>query len=105
MAKALPQTLIEPTVSATTIVKFVDVTQSMVPATLIASGLATTEEVQILVSIDNGATSFAAQVEGTTEILTATDFITTINSPMMVGVTKDATAGLSGVFLSYHTKT
>lgn len=100
-----PQTLIEPTTDAVSLVRFVDVTQDMVPATLIATGLATTEEAQVLVSVDDGSTSQAAQQEGTTVVLTATDTVKSVNSPMMVGVTKDATVASSGVFLAYRRQT
>lgn len=98
------QTLIEETTSAVTTPAFVKVTQDMVPATLIASGLATTEEAQVLVSVDDGVTNQEVLQEGTTVVLTATDTVKSINSPMMVGVTKDATVAAGGVFLSYHLK-
>lgn len=100
-----PQTLILPTQSAVATPAFVDVTQAMVPATLIATGLATTEEAQVLISVDDGATNQAVQQEGTTVVLTATDTVKSINSPMMVGVTKDSTVAAGGVFLAYHIKT
>lgn len=100
-----PQTLIEPTTSAVSTVAFVDVTQAMVPATIIATGLVSAEEAQVLVSIDDGETSQAAQQEGTTVVLSATDTVKSINSPMMIGVTKDATVSPSGVFLAYRTVT
>lgn len=100
-----PQTLIEPTTDVTTLVKFVNITQEMVPATLLATNLAGAEEVQVLISSDDGATSQAVQQEGTTVVLALTDSVKSINSPMMVGVTKDATLGLCGVFISYHIKT
>lgn len=100
-----PQTLIEPTTAAVSQIAFVDVTQDMVPATIIATGLAGVEETQVLVSVDDGATSQAAIQEGTTIVLTVTDTVKSVNSPMMIGVTKDATVGASGVFLAYRINT
>jgi outer membrane lipoprotein SlyB len=98
------QVLIEPTTSAVTTPAFIQVVQKMIPGTLIADGLATTEEVQILISIDDGDTNRAVQQEGSVLVLTATDFVKTINSPMTVGVTKDATVGATGVFFASHLK-
>lgn len=99
------QTLIEPTTDVVVTIAFVDVTQAMVPATLIATNLVSAEEAQVLVTTDDGATSQAVTQEGVTVVLTATDAVKSVNSPMKIGVTKDATVSASGVFLSYRTVT
>ncbi len=99
------QTLIAETTDVVTAPVFVDVTLNMIPATLIGTNLAAAEEAQVLVSVDDGANSQAAQQEGSTVVLTATDSVKSINSPMMIGVTKDATVSASGVFLAYRTVT
>lgn len=99
------QPLIAETINAITDVQFVNVTQEMVPATLIATNLVSAEEAQVLVSVDDGATTQPAIQEGTTVLLTATDNVKSVNSPMMIGVTKDATVSAAGVFLAYRTVT
>ncbi len=70
------------------------------PATLIATGLAGVEEVDVLISVDNGVSNQPVVQEGTTVKLTVTNNTVTINSPMTVGVIKDTTVGAAGVFLS-----
>ena len=70
------------------------------PATLIATGLAGVEEVDVFISIDNGVTEQAVQQEGSLVVLTVNNNTLTINSPMTVGVRKDATVSAAGVSLA-----
>lgn len=100
-----PQQFFEATTDAVSVASFIDVTQDMVPATLIATNLVSAEEAQVLVSVDDGASSQVAFQEGTAVVLTATDSTKSINSPMMVGVTKDATVSAGTVFLAYRKQT
>lgn len=98
------QILIEPTLSAVTTTKFVAITQDMTPATLFVTNLSGAEEVDVVITPDNGTTTQVIIQEGVTVVLTASDNTKSINSPMHIGVTKDATVIVSGVFLSYHIK-
>lgn len=76
-----------------------------VPAMVFASNLAGAEEVDLFVSPDDGTTWITLGLEegdGTPAAvtLTATRTAFIIHSPMYLGVTKDATVGAAGVFLS-----
>lgn len=81
-----------------------------VPATLLATGLAGAEEADIFISPDQGTTWATLGMEegtGTPAVvtLTATRTAFVIEAPMYIGVTKDASTGAAGVFLSDLTDT
>lgn len=94
------KTLIEKQTGAVTIIKWVNVTQEMLPATFQAFGLAGVEVVPILWSPDNKLTSEAAQQEGSAVELTATNNNMAVNSPGLFGVTKPTTGAAVGVFFA-----
>lgn len=95
------KTLISPTTAVATN-DFEKVIGNQIPATLFATNLATTEEVDISISPDAGATFETIFQEGSAVVLSATNNTMTINSPVRIRVAKDATAALSGVFLNYE---
>lgn len=76
-----------------------------VPATLFATGLAGVEECDIFISEDEGATwtvLSTAEAGGASAArkLIVGQMAFEITSHMYIGVTKDATVGAAGVFLS-----
>ena len=94
------QTLIPAATDAETTQKVAKIRQEALPATLFATGLAGVEVATVFISPDGGGT-FEAMFQGGTAVeLTATNNIISINSPMTIGVTKDATASAAGVFLN-----
>ena len=80
------------------------VTQDRLPCTILADGLATTEEVQLSWSIDGGTTWVPLLQGGAAIVLTATINAVPITSPMLIGVTKDATAAACGVYVAVANK-
>ena len=58
------------------------------------------ETVTISFSNDGGKTFEASFQEGSAVVLTPTKKQLSINSPVYLGITKSATAGLSGVFIN-----
>ncbi len=94
-----PTTIIEETTDAvSTAVEFA-VVQKMLPATLSATNLTAAETVAVMFSVDGGTTFEALAQDGADLELTATSNVFSIQSPMMLGVTKSATASASGVFI------
>lgn len=93
--------LIPEQTAAVTVPAFFAITENDVPATLIVTNLAGVEAVAVLFTVDgpNGATQAAAQ-DGTAVTLSILDNVKSINSPGRYAVTKSATVGTSGVFLS-----
>ncbi len=75
------------------------VVQNVLPGTLFATNLAGGESVAILFSADGGATFEPMAQDGADLTLTATSNVLFIDAPLLLGVTKTATAGLSGVFI------
>ena len=94
-----PTTIIGETTDAVSTTAEFPVVQKMLPATISATNLAGAETVAILFSVDGGATFEPLAQDGTDLELTATSNVFTIQSPMMLGVTKSATVGASGVFI------
>lgn len=94
-----PTELIKAQTGAVTTPAVFPVVQKALPATVSASNLAGSESVAILFSVDGGSTFEPMSQGGAALELTATDNQLTIESPLMLGVTKSATAGLSGVFI------
>lgn len=90
--------IIAATTSAVTVKARIRVTE--VPSTIIADNLATTEECDLFFSVDNGTTWKTLQEDGAPTVLTATNNAVAIYSPMLIGITKDATAGACGVYQS-----
>ncbi len=88
----------EQTGAVATVVSF-PVVQKMLPATLTATNLAGAETVAILFSVDGGANFEPLAQDGADLTLTATSNVLTMNSPMLLGVTKSATVGTGGVFI------
>lgn len=105
----MAHTLIAPTEDAVTTKAEFSVVD--VPATLLATGLAGGVEVDISISSDQGTTWATLGMEegnGTPAVitLTATRTAFVIQSPMYIGVVKDASPGsAAGVFLSDLTDT
>ena len=90
--------IIAPTTSAVSAETEIRITD--LPATIIATGLATTETVSIAYSVDNGKNWEDLYLEGLQTQLTATNKAVGLYSPMLIAVTKSATAAASGVYLS-----
>jgi len=80
------------------------ITADRVPTTILADNLAGAEEVDFYFSIDGGTTWKVLQVDGSPVVLTATDNAKTFFGPMLIGVTKDATAGACGVYAATANK-
>lgn len=95
------QTLIPEQTGAVTVAVVFAITESDVPATLIATNLAGVEAIPVLFTVDgpNGATQAAAQ-DGTAVTLSILDNVKSINSPGRYAVTKPATVGTTGVFIA-----
>ena len=96
------QEIIAKQTGAVTTPVFVRVRKEMIPATIMADGLAGVEKAVVLRSVDGGETNEPAQQDGAAVELTATNNTITVNSPMMLGFTKEASVGAAGVFLSYE---
>lgn len=74
------------------------------PVTIMATGLAGAEEVDIFFSADNGSTwSVLRDKDGNDMKLTATVTSLAVDSPVMLGFTKDASVGAAGVFVDKGT--
>lgn len=75
------------------------VQQRFTEATLVATGLDAAETVAIEVSVDGGESFKPLAQDGADLTLTATQSTYTIRSPLLIGVTKSATAGAAGVYI------
>lgn len=93
-------TLIAQQTPAVSVPRQFRVKQLSLPMTLIATNLAGSEEVDVFVSVDDGLNFEAVFQDGAAVALTATANTMAVNSPGLFAVTKDATAGLAGVFLA-----
>lgn len=101
MGQYTPRELISARTGAVTTEVPFELTADRVPALLMAHDLATSEEVDILVSYDGG-TNWVTYTESTTAVtLVATGPFKVLTAPGLYGVLKDATAGAAGVFISY----
>jgi len=69
------------------------------PATIVDVGLVAAETAPISFSEDDGTTKTPASQEGAVVVLTATNNVIKIDSPITLTVVKDATVGAAGVFL------
>ena len=100
------ETIISERTAAVTVHVTHAITSDMVPATIYATNLATTEEVDLfIVTVIDGQDTFETIIqETTTVVLSATDNTKTINSPMRIAVLKDSTAGTAGVFLASQSR-
>jgi len=96
------ETIISERTAAVTVHVLHAITSDMVPATIYATNLAGSEEVDIFIVTNiNGMDTFETIIqETTTVVLSATDNTKTINSPMRIAVLKDASSGTAGVFLA-----
>lgn len=70
------------------------------PSTILATGLAGAEEVEVQFSPDNGDTWLDAMEDSTQIVLDANTNHIGVYSPIMIKVTKGITAGAVGVYLS-----
>lgn len=97
---ALKPTILIPeqTGAVTTVAPF-QVTQKMLPATLMASNLVAAETAAVLFSVDGGVTFEPLAQDDADLTLTAGKNTFTIVSPIMLGVTKAATVSAGGVFI------
>ena len=100
MSRTEALTLIPKQTAAVTDTKVIAIKQNQVPATIMANDLAGSEEVDIFFSPDGGDSFATAFQEGSAIVLTATANILTIESPVHLGVQKDATVAAVGVFVS-----
>ena len=96
-----PTVLIEPQTGAVTVEASFQVAQKYLPATLMATGLAGAETVAVLFSVNGGSTWEPVAQDGSDLELTATANMYAVESPLMLAVTKTATAAASGVYLMY----
>lgn len=94
-----PTTLILPQTTAVSVIEQFPIMQRDVPATLMATNLAGAESVAILFSVDGGENFEPMAQDGADLTLVATANTLAITSPMLLGVTKAATIGSSGVFI------
>ena len=94
-----PTEIIKEQTGAVTAVAEFAVMQRMLPATLFATGLAGAETVEVLFSVDGGATFEELSQDGADLTLTATANVFNIQSPLLLGVKKDATIAAGGVFI------
>ena len=68
------------------------------PVTLLATGIAGVEEVEIYFSVDSGVSYVVAQQDGDPVVMTRTHNTLTVNSPIYLGIVKATTANPVGVF-------
>jgi len=94
------KTIIKEQTGAVTINRPYPITKAMVPCTISATNLAGSETVTISFSNDGGQSFEASFQDGSAVELTATAKLLSINSPTFLGITKSATAGLTGVFIN-----
>lgn len=99
MLKLIPLTLIPEQTDAVTTPAAQQVQPIDLPSTIFATNLAGSEEVDILFSVDGGDSFEPLSQDGSALKLTSTSNTFAIVSPMLLGVTKDATASASGVFV------
>lgn len=99
-----PVQLIPQQTAAETTQQKYKITADRCPTTIMADNLAGAEEVDIYFSVDGGTTWETLFVDGLAVKLTATDNAKTFFGPMLIGVTKDATAGACGVFAATANK-
>ena len=92
------QIMSEQTGAVTTEVPF-NVDGTSLPATLMATNLAGSESVAVLFSVDGGTTFEPLSQDGADLTLTATANTFSVVSPLLLGVTKTATAAAGGVFI------
>lgn len=99
MAVLTPITLIPEQTGAVTTPAKHQVQPLEVPATIFATNLAGSETVDILFSVDGGQTFEPLSQDGSDLKLTSTTNTFAIISPMLIGVTKEATISASGIFI------
>ncbi len=88
----------EQTDAVTTVARF-PVEQKDLPATIFATNLGAAETVAVLFSVDKGVTFEPLAQDGADLTLTLTANVLNMQSPMLLGFTKTATAGTAGVFI------
>ena len=94
------QTLIEAQTDAVSTQAPFQVTRDNLPVTLMAVGLAGSEECDLYFSHDEGTTwTLLRDKDGNVLKLTATVTSLAIDSPILLGVTKDASVGAAGVYV------
>lgn len=96
----MAQTLIKPQTAAVTTERQFKVHATHLPATLEVVGLSGTEQIPILFSPDNGTTWQELFIKGSQVVLDATSNAWAVDSCMLLGVTKPATANPVGVYIS-----
>lgn len=94
--RAIP--LIEPTTAAVGTDVPIQVQQRFTRATVLADALAGLETVKITASVDGGLTFFPLILSGAQIELNANNNFLEIPFPIVLGVTKDATASACGVY-------
>lgn len=95
----MPYTLIAPTEAAVEDPASIVIQQPMLPATIYATGLDSAEDVTLWIS--NGDDFVELFQDGTEVKLTEIANALTVNSPMVLGATKTASADEVGVFVSH----
>lgn len=69
------------------------------PCTFVQNGLAGAEAADIQISYDGGTNFVNLYIEGTQQILSATNHTIQINTPGIYRIDKDASVGAAGVYL------
>jgi len=94
------KTILEPQTGVVTTNVPYPIDKSMVPCTISATNLGSSESVTISFSVDGGKTYEASFQENAAVELILTANQLSINSPIYLGITKSATALACGVFLN-----
>lgn len=97
------QTIIAATTDAVSTQAELAITQSMLPVTIFTEGLDSGETVTLHISPDDGTTWSPLILDGTTMTITAADGARTINTPMLLGITKTSTVASCGVYAAHAT--
>src|SRR5690554_4101842 len=96
----MAHTVIEKTTEAVVDPRAFAVQVARLPCTILATGLGEGEEVSVHFSPDGGNTWEPLKRNGQAVTLTEDNNISKIDSPILLGVTKSATALPAGVFVS-----
>jgi len=94
------QEIIAKQTGAVTVPKIVKITEGMLPATLIGSGLTGADSIPVSITVDDGVTSDVVSQEGVAVVLSVANNAIAINSPLTLSVTKPVTTGAAGVFIA-----
>lgn len=94
-----PIRVVEEQTGAITVPIQFPVEHKKIPATIFATNLGVDESVAILFSTDGGKTFEPHAQDGVDLVMTETANAFSINAPILIGITKTATAAPVGVFI------